>query len=277
MKLPTVLIVLVLAVGIAIGVFMQNAADTSELAAVQNTVDASDHAVVIDPSTSGIAELGRLLQDEIKARKFLEQKLDVLSLQMSEFKRHSQDQSTDLSDQTESAQSLDAVSDSDWFNEQALVDSGMTGGQARELKVYFEQQELQQLYLRDQAIREGWGREKYREEFQALNDEEDALENRLGDSAYDAYLYASGQPNRVAVSSVLATAPAGAAGIQSGDYILRYDNQRIYSGFELRQATTGGNAIDSVSVEVERDGEILEFYLIRGPLGIRMNSVSVAP
>jgi S1-C subfamily serine protease len=79
------------------------------------------------------------------------------------------------------------------------------------------------------------------------------------------------------VSSVLATAQAGAAGIQSGDHILRYDNQRIYSGFELRQATTGGNAIDSVSVEVERDGEILEFYLIRGPLGIRMNSVSVAP
>ncbi len=145
------------------------------------------------------------------------------------------------------------------------------------LLVFFEQQELQQLYLRDQAIREGWDRQKYREEFQALNDEEDALKDRLGDSAYDAYLYASGQSNRVAVSSVLATAPAGAAGIQPGDHILRYDNQRIYSGFELRQATTGGNASDSVPVEVERDGEILEFYLIRGPLGIRMNSVSVAP
>ena len=136
---------------------------------------------------------------------------------------------------------------------------------------------MQKLYLRDQAIREGWDRQKYREEIQALNDEEDVLKDQLGESAYDAYLFASGQSNRVAVSSVLATAPAGAAGIEPGDHILSYDNQRIYSGFELRQATTGGNASDSVPVEVERDGEILEFYLIRGPLGIRMNSVSVAP
>jgi predicted metalloprotease with PDZ domain len=277
MKSPIVLITLVFAVGIAIGVFAQNAPDTAEFAADQNTVAASDNAVVIDPSTSNIAELNRLLQDEIKARKSLEQKFDALSRQVSEFTSNSQYQSTDLSDQAESAQSLDSESDSDWFNEQALVDSGMTGSQARELKVFFEQQELQQLYLRDQAIRESWDRQKYREEFQALNDEEDALKNRLGDSAYDAYLYASGQSNRVAVSSVLATAPAGTAGIQAGDHILRYNNQRIYSGFELRQATTGGNASDSVPVEVERDGQILEFYLIRGPLGIRMNSVSVAP
>ena len=277
MKFPFVLITLTLAVGIAIGVFMPNDSDTAELVPIQNAVAVSANPVVNDSATSEIAELNRLLQDEIKARQSLEQKLDALSLQVSEFKGNSQYQSTDLSNQTESAQSLDAESESDWFNEQALVDSGMTGSQARELKFYFEQQELQQLYLRDQAIREGWDRPKYREELQALNDEEDALKDKLGDSAYDAYLYASGQSNRVAVSSVLATAPAGAAGIQPGDHILRYDNQRIYSGFELRQATTGGNASDSVPVEVERDGEILEFYLIRGPLGIRMNSVSVAP
>jgi S1-C subfamily serine protease len=174
---------------------------------------------------------------------------------------------------------LDSEPDSDLFNERALVDSGMTGNQARELKVFFEQQEMQQLYLRDQSIREGWDRKKYREEIQALNNEEDSLKNRIGDSAYDAYLYASGQSNGVAVTSVLASAPAGAAGIQAGDHILRYDNQRIYSGFELRQATTGGNgsATDSVPIQVERDGEIFEVYIARGPLGIRMNSVSIAP
>jgi predicted metalloprotease with PDZ domain len=277
MKSPIVLITLALALGIAIGVFMQTPPNTAELTAVQNTVAARDNAFMIDPSTSDIEELNQLLQNEVRARKSLAQKLDALSRQMSEFKNNSQYQSTDLSPQAESTQSPDGEPDSDWFNEQALVDSGMMGSQARELKVFFEQQELQQLYLRDQAIREGWDRKKYREEFQALNDEEDALKGRLGDSAYDAYLYASGQSNRVAVSSVLATAPAGVAGILAGDHILRYDNQRIYSGLELRQATTGGNANDSVPVEVERDGQIMEFYLIRGPLGIRMNSVSVAP
>lgn len=277
MKIPFAMITLALAIGIAIGVFIQNNPDTAELAPVQSDVAVSARPVTIDLSTSDIAELNRLLQEEISARKSLEQKLDALSLQVSEFKRNSQSQSNGLSAQIESEQPLDAESDNDWFNEQALIDSGMSSSRAGELKDFFEQQELQQLYLRDQAIREGWDRQQYRGEIQALNDEEDALKDQLGESAYDAYLYASGQSNRVAVSSVLATAPAGAAGIQSGDHILRYDNQRIYSGFELRQATTGGNASDSVAVEVERDGEFFEFYLARGPLGIRMNSVSVAP
>ena len=277
MKFPFALITLALAIGIAIGVFMQSDSDTAELAPVQNIVSAPTNPLAVDPAASDIAELNRLLQQEINARKLMEKKLDALSLQVAEFKRNSQYQSNELSEQSESEQPLDTESDSDWFNEQALVDSGMSSSQAAELKDFFEQQELQQLYLRDQANREGWDRQKYRDEIQALNDEEDALKDRLGESAYDAYLYASGQSNRVAVSSVLATAPAGAVGIQSGDHILRYDNQRIYSGFELRQATMGGNAGDSVPVEVERDGEILEFYLDRGPLGIRMNSVSVAP
>jgi len=256
---------------------MHSDSDTTELPEVKNTVDTSTKSLPIDSSAVDITQLNRLLQAEINARKSLEKKLDALSLQVAEFKSSAQYQSEDITTQIENEQPADAESGSDWFNEQALVDSGMNPGQAAELKTFFEQQELQQLYLRDQAVREGWDRQKYRDEIQSLNDEEDALKDRLGESAYDAYLYASGQPNRVAVSSVLATAPAGAAGIQSGDHILRYDNQRIYSGFELRQATTGGNASDSVRVEVERDGEILEFYLARGPLGIRMNSVSVAP
>jgi hypothetical protein len=277
MKSPIVLIALTLTVGIALGFLLQNEPDTVEAVTVQNTSVVPSSSIAFDPSAADIITLNRLLQDEIKARQSLAKKLDALSRQVAEFKRNSQSQGNALSEQTAGAESLDAEPDSDLFNERALVDSGMTDSQARELKVFFEQQEMQQLYLRDQSIREGWDRQKYRENIQVLNDEEDALKDRLGDSAYDAYLYASGQSNRVAVSSVLATAPAGAAGIQAGDHILRYDNQRIYSGFELRQATRGGNATDSVPIEVEREGEIFEVYIVRGPLGIRMNSVSVAP
>jgi len=277
MRLPIPLITLALAIGIAIGVYMQTDSDTPELVTAQNNTAIPAIPVATDSSTSDIAELNRLLQEEINARRSLEQKLDALSLQVSEFKRNSQYQSNDLSTQNDNEQSLDSKPDSGGFNQQALLDSGMSSSQAGELKDFFEHQELQQLYLRDRSVREGWDRQKYRDEIQALNDEEDALKSRLGESAYDAYLYASGQPNRVEVSSVLATAPAGVVGIQSGDHILRYNNQRIYSGFELHQATTGGNAGDSVAVEVERDGKILEFYIVRGPLGIRMNSISVAP
>jgi hypothetical protein len=279
MKSPIVLITVTLAIGITLGFFLQNEPDKVNATTVQNIAAVPSNTFAFDPSAADIITLNRLLQDEIKARQLLAKKLDVLSRQVAEFKRNSQSQGSALSDQTERAESLDSEPDSDLFNERALVDSGMTGNQARELKVFFEQQEMQQLYLRDQSIREGWDRKKYREEIQALNNEEDSLKNRIGDSAYDAYLYASGQSNGVAVTSVLASAPAGAAGIQAGDHILRYDNQRIYSGFELRQATTGGNgsATDSVPIQVERDGEIFEVYIARGPLGIRMNSVSIAP
>ncbi|UCH40821.1 MAG: hypothetical protein JSU67_03755, partial [Gammaproteobacteria bacterium] len=63
----------------------------------------------------------------------------------------------------------------------------------------------------------------------------------------------------------------------SGDQIIRYDNERIYNWRDLRNATTAGEITDTVEVEVEREGETLQFYLARGPLGIRMNSLRVAP
>jgi len=131
--------------------------------------------------------------------------------------------------------------------------------------------------LRDQSIREKWSSEKLREAMQALESKEDELKNQLSETAYDAYLYASGRPNRVAVTSVLENAQAGLMGIKSGDHIIRYDNQRIYNWFDLREATASGNISDMVELQVERDDKMIQFYLTRGPLGIRMNSVSVAP
>jgi len=158
-----------------------------------------------------------------------------------------------------------------------LIESGMDSVQASQLKVLFEQLEMERLHLRDRSAREGWDRARLRDEFRQLDDREESLKDELGESAYDAYLYASGQSNRVAVTSVLESAQAGQAGIEAGDHILRYDNQRVYNWRDLRTATTSGNISDVVEVEVDRDGETLQFYLARGPLGIRMDSLSVAP
>ena len=164
-----------------------------------------------------------------------------------------------------------------WFDEEALLDSGMEAALAGELRLFFEQLEMERLLLRDRSAREDWERGRLREELRTLDDREQSLRERLGDDGYDAYLYASGQTNRVEVSSVLESAQAGQAGIRSGDYILRYDNERIYNWRDLRNATRSGELTDTIEVEVERDGETLQFYLARGPLGIRMNSLRVAP
>jgi hypothetical protein len=287
MQSPVIYISLALAVGVAVGVMIQNGFETPDLTvttSINNTATMADDGNSADEFDSArfvadIAELERLLQYEINARQELEKKLELLSQKGAIFDSVSQSFL-----ETESTESVSSDGESDvstadrgWFNEQALIDSGMGSSQASELKGHFEQLEMERLYLRDRSIRESWSREKYREAVQSLDSKEGELENQLGESMYDSYLYASGRPNRVSVTSVFPSAQAGIAGIVSGDHIIRYDNQRIYNGFDLREATTGGNAGDTVALEVERDGKTIQFYLVRGPLGIRMNPVSVAP
>ncbi len=287
MRTTLTYITLALIIGIVIGVYIQSgpeSPDATKTTAIQNpSIVASDRNAVKNTGTDRVSadinRLNRQFQNEMRARQALELKVEALSRQMAKLDDNLQSFKASNDSKQEASDSDSAVSGSDdnWFNEQALVDSGMSSSRASELKTYFEQLELERLYLRDQSIRESWDRAKYREALQTLTNQEDDLRNQLSESEYDAYLYASGQTNRVAVTSVLASAQAGTAGIKSGDHIIRYDNQRIYSGFDLREATAGGNIEDTVALEVERDGETLQFYLPRGPLGIRMNSVSVAP
>ncbi len=287
MRTTLTYITLALVIGIVIGVYIQSdpeSPDATKTTAIQNpAIVASDRNAVKNTGTDRVsADINRLNQqfkNEIRARQALELKVEALSREMAKLDDNLQSfkASNDSEQEANDSDSEVSGSDDNWFNEQALVDSGMSSSRASELKTYFEQLELERLYLRDQSIRESWDRAKYREALQTLTNQEDDLRNQLSESEYDAYLYASGQTNRVAVTSVLASAQAGTAGIKSGDHIIRYDNQRIYNGFDLREATAGGNIEDTVALEVERDGETLQFYLPRGPLGIRMNSVSVAP
>ena len=283
MKNPLIFISLALAIGVAIGVIIQNDSETPDSRMDTPTPDtvivASNQNAAENSDAVDISELNRVLQNEVRARQALEQKLETLSRQIAELESSIQSfRGIDDSEKiTADAKSETSDSDSHWFNEQALIDNGIASSRASELKANFEQLEMERLYLRDQSIRESWDRAQYREAMQALAGKEDDLKNRLSESEYDVYLYASGQTNRVAVTSVLASSQAGTAGIQSGDYIIRYDNQRVYKGFDLQQATSSGSIGDSVELEVERDGDTLHFYLPRGPLGIRMNSVSEAP
>lgn len=282
MRSPLIFIGLALVIGVGIGVIIQNnpeAPGSTTTPSFDNTaIVANVPNEVISPNsalaTADISELSHRLEEEIQARKALEQRLETLSQQITALDiKPTSTPDMNPSDQTANAGEQGA----NWFNEQALLDNGMDSSQANELKVYFEQLEMERLYLRDQSVREDWNREQLREAMQKLAGKEDELKNRLGESAYDAYLYASGQSNRVAVTSVLASAPAGTAGILAGDQIIRYDNQRIYDWQDLREATASGNMNETVAVEVERNGETMQFYLARGPLGIRMNSVSVEP
>ena len=237
-----------------------------------------------DTAAAGAADidaLRRLLESEIETRRRLERRVLELGRKLDELERDAGEVTLAAAPDAAAGEADNATAGAErepgWFDRQVLIEAGLNDSLATELQLFYEQLEMERLYLRDQSRRESWNREQYREALDEIEDREAALKERLGEAGYDAYLYASGQPNRVAVTSLLASAPAAQAGIEAGDHILRYDNQRVYNWFELREATTGGDIGDTVSVEVERDGQTLQFYLARGPLGIRMNSLSIAP
>ncbi len=286
MKSSQIVILSTLVAGFVIGVLVtvnidnrnSTANPADEPILTHNQVNDNRQETAVRQSSEDFSKLQQLLDKETNARRLLEDKLERLSREvavLSEKFQLARDGSGQITEIGEQANDLKLTNT--WFNEQALIDSGMSSSQADELKSFFEQQEMDRMVLRDQSIREKWDRQKYLDEIQKLAEQEDTRLNQLDKTALEAYLYASGQPNRVKVTSVLASSQAGTAGIQPGDYIIRYNNERIFSGFELRAATSSGEINESIPVEVERNGEILEFYLTRGPLGIRMNSVSVAP
>ena len=162
--------------------------------------------------------------------------------------------------------------------EAQLVTAGLEPQQAKSIMQFLADIEMERLYLHDQATREGWlGTPRYRQENMILNESEEELRLELGDADYDRYLYGTGQPNRVIIRSVIEGSPAQKAGIQSQDIAYSYAGNRLYNIRDLITATTEGIANESVLLEVIRDGNIYEFYLPRGPLGVRVTSESHKP
>lgn len=134
---------------------------------------------------------------------------------------------------------------------------------------------MERLYLRDRARREGWRRTpEYRQAARELRSE---LRNEVGDETYDRLLYAREQDNRVLIERVLESSPAQEIGLQPGDVIVGYDGARVFSRRDIRTARGSGEAGDPVPLRIERNGEVLELEIPRGPLGVHLDSTSVIP
>ena len=272
---------LVAVIGIVIGLLLQSPESStgSSTSSANNTMQASTD----ETQPPALAELSQQLQQEIIAREALQKEVTILSeklaaLSPEDVQEPADDSAGNSTSATAPADATHNSTKSAWFNQQALIDAGMAQTEAEQLKTRFEEMELAKLYLRDQAIREGWsGGKRYREERKKLESKTEDIKQELGEDAYDAYLFASGQSNRVAVQSVLSGSAASNAGMLAGDQVLRYDGQRIYNWRDLRTATTQGDLTETISIQVFRENKQMEFYVQRGPLGIRMTSVSVAP
>jgi hypothetical protein len=160
----------------------------------------------------------------------------------------------------------------------AFIEAGFDPERAAYLQQAHDEVSMAQLYLRDQAAREGWLRSaRFAEEQQLLQQRLEGLRDGMSDDEYARYLYALGRPNQVSIRRVLSGSAAETAGLRSGDVLVRYDGQRIYASGEVRSSSRGGEPGETVAVEVLRDGRRIQTYMPRGPLGVSMSADRILP
>ena len=224
-----------------------------------------------------VAFLTELLTEEVSKRRQLERRLAALQDQVGQLEtaiadrtsQLSSEQKTDNDGQTEAAKEPEKVS------EDRFLAAGFDPVSTAQLKKRASEIEMERLYLRHRARREGWLRTP--EYYEAVRELRQGMKEELGENAYDRFLFASERSNRLLVDSVMESSPAEQTGLQPGDIIFRYDGSRVFSYRDLRDATTRGEMGETVPVEIRRGGEVLEVDLPRGPLGVRLDRTTVQP
>jgi hypothetical protein len=295
MKSQVPLMIFIAGVGILIGLVLQKPGDDADKAGASPLTTTQTSLISpAEPEPIATAELGtskdetyeltalrELVQKEVKARKELQAQLSEVTARLDslESARATESPSPKTSTTTiRTTNNRQGVSRPGWINTQALLDAGLDEFQANKIRDIYENVEMERLYLRDRAVREGWiGDERYRQEREQLDARLETLRDELSDKEYDAYLFATGRPNRVIIESTLRTSPARDSGIKTGDSVIRYNNIRIYTWADLRNATTQCPTDSMVEVELERNSQRQRVFVPCGPLGVRLDNTSVQP
>jgi hypothetical protein len=269
-----------LGIGILIGYLLLTAPGQE-----QTTVDRGGDLAPPAPSPSpgpaidaeSLAALQHELRQTRQAREQLETRLEALQIRVEELE-HVRDTETVITTTTASGNPQTETAPLVRSSVQTLIDAGISEEQATWIQERLDEIELQQLYLRDRASREGWlNKPRYNKERQEYLNAVTELRGEVGDDAYDRLLYSLGRANRVVIRDILQNSPAAQYGLQGSDEIIEYDGQRIFGSKELSSLVTQGSAGVMTLLRVKREGAIHDIYLPRGPLGIRMSTARVAP
>ena len=145
-----------------------------------------------------------------------------------------------------------------------LAEAGFSPDQAQHIIEREAELRLDVLYAQYDATREG-------EPFSPLTNRfnpQDQLRQELGDASYERYLDATGQSTSIGVQQVMAGSPGQAAGLQTGDEVIAYAGERVFNISDLNQLILEGAPGQTVVVDVLRDGQQIQVYVPRGPIGI---------
>jgi hypothetical protein len=226
--------------------------------------------------------LAAKLAAEADGRRRLEERIDVLATELAALRGSGHETPRAVPSKPEPVAAAPAtqaapgsaadpapVYDASTAMERALVAAGIDTTTATEIRRRQDGLGLSEIYLRNQAEREGWlDTPGFAAKMAEIEGQRTPIRDEIGDQRYDRYLDALDQPNRVAVNQVLLESPAAAAGLQAGDVVLSYGETRIFAPSELVTATRAGTAGENVRMEILRQGRRLEIQVPRGPLGV---------
>ncbi len=141
-----------------------------------------------------------------------------------------------------------------------LVDNGFSPQEADEILRRESELQMASLQARYEARLKG--------ERASIPSSSAVLREELGDDAYGRYLEANGRQISVTVSSIFEGSPALNAGMRPGDEIVRYDGNRVFSMNDISRYVMEGAPGENVTVEVMRNGLVMQLAIPRGPLGV---------
>ena len=164
------------------------------------------------------------------------------------------------------------------FTTDRLIKGGVSSAVAEDIVRRKSAIEIKRLELNDRATRENYmNTQRYFDELASIDTSDVNLREELGDQQYDEYLYTSKQSNRIKILSVMLGSAAEQAGLEKNDIILSYDDKRMFTWPELKQATTEGELGAYTSINISRNGEVFSYSVPRGTLGIQMGATRLSP
>lgn len=274
-------IVISLIAGFAAGAWLLG--DTWAPATDPNTEAATDRVDSSTPLEERLRRLEQVMAEEREARLVLEEQLQIL---IDAMERIESTGTRALVDQRALAEERraerrtgerpprDFVALMRGFEERrlnTLVNGGFSEDEARRVM----QQESEARYQAMQAAHDAQRRGEATDPFYAGSASQSLLRSELGDSEYERYLAAQGQPTAIQVTQVLSSSPGSQAGLQPGDQIVSYNGERVFGVSDLRALTLQGTAGEDVIIEIEREGFRMQLNLPRGPVGISGSSASI--
>lgn len=251
--------------GILIGVLAKwdnDLSDPKEIASVQKLVAAK----VVPSTTSENKQYSQELKLEVIA---LRKRVLLLEQELIKQRKTANPIPADASSKKIPAKKLTLEN---------LLKAGVAEMIAEDIINRMSQHEFLLLELQNHAKREGrLNSSTYFKERRELMKMIPSVRKAIGNEAYDRYLFQTSQNNRVTVKTVMTGSPAKKLGLQNGDIILSYANEKVLTWRDLRELTAQGIVGEYVNLNILRNEKLQDIQIPRGPLGVTLGKAILDP